>query len=543
MDSYICLLIFLLLIINNKCYDSPDHKIIRQKFFSKAVEFSQDQMEIIYDDEISKGTKCIATSYIPQNSEIIKVPNEYIISSFHIFPMKIEVFEIIYDIINVENFLTEMKKDERLSHYLLVLNLMYILFPHKSKIEKYLIDNNLNSYLNTYLKVNENISDSFPKIVFGLSMLEKGHFNLLRDKYLKDYSEQEFVNFHSKLINRVKTLKHKEAVIPWISDFDTFLYSYTLALNRSLGVPYKDFSKVLDQEMLIGRNEIEIKNNYLMKDNLKSINAILTFVDSCNHDERNQRKLSINDQTPLIIVDFNVNSFNLKSVIKYNYNDEIMFKYQANIDNRNLFIIYGFIIDENDDNKNELNFKDTFIMSIDKLMICERISCFDTRLDEMKSINYNDSKSIPEFKFYLIDSKEICKELLNYSFVRSLPTDMNYITINRAKEGIFDYNVKIDGYFFYIHKLRFFWRNFYYGMFKDSIKKSHQFFNLVSKEEKDGNHFKNIKKWQRIKNYQLIYDLDISIKRVTLKNLILAEKKAIALVYSKVKLLLTSNLY
>lgn len=154
-------------------YDSSEEDI------NKAVEFNKNYTELItqgkitFDYDKSFGTYCKAQQEINKAEFVIKVPSDFPICAFDIFPFKFELKDIIYSHLKKKYGNNVNETNARTLKYLSTYRLLYNKNADQVKVENYLRKVGKQYYINRINERQQAYLDSLPKIQYNEPMLEK----------------------------------------------------------------------------------------------------------------------------------------------------------------------------------------------------------------------------------------------------------------------------------------------------------------------------------------------------------------------------------
>lgn len=154
-------------------YDSSPEDIRR------TIEFNQNYTEMVTEGRISfdynekLGTYCTARKPLKKADLAIKVPINFTMCSYDIFPFMFELKDIIYSHLSKKIGNNVNDTNSKTIKYLSALKFLYHKNADQEKVEEYLRKNGKEYYINRLNDQNKAYLDSLPKIQFNEPMLDK----------------------------------------------------------------------------------------------------------------------------------------------------------------------------------------------------------------------------------------------------------------------------------------------------------------------------------------------------------------------------------
>ena len=199
MKKVLFLILISIVISNTFQFEIQEDLLERYKLLNTFVRlYSNNKVEIGIDNK--KGLYCKANDYIEVMNTIFEFPSSHAISPFSLFPFKIEIFEILNKIqeINQTKF-NPLVFSAIMTSY----NLMYNLYSDKIFINNYLEKHNLTQYKNIQHCELKNFENYFPKHILGRYSLEKHHFKVLNEFGYRDLGLDDLIFVYDNIIKQI----------------------------------------------------------------------------------------------------------------------------------------------------------------------------------------------------------------------------------------------------------------------------------------------------------------------------------------------------
>ena len=510
------------LLVNS--YEDSEGLAKRFNFYQGIKTFSNNTLTVAVDSY--NGLYCQAQDYINRGDKTLYVPKNHAMCPYYIFPFKFEIVDILHKIKGIDD---SIGKEQKFSVFVLTYNILYQLHADKKQVSDYITKNGITEYMNLEVDTLDDIENSFPKIILGKSTLEEEHFKILAEKQLmSDATHELYYVFSNVLINVIKN-KHMEAIYPWVSDFNLFRHAYGIVMSRGMTLRLNEYYVLVDLKNRQSKyTEFEKKNLEINQQICKNTGCpcIVLYIDLCNHYQPIYRDLR--DKRP-IILDADVDHFINASGRDYDVNEEVNYTYSNDPNNLVLFLHYGFIIPNNLFNVLRIRILDYETLTIEQFNLCKELGCVDSTIKNPSSLS--NQRIIP------LQYAKINDNLLNYSKIRSLKTKFNKQSILHSikSKKIISYENEVCAWAFYITSVKKDFEAFSARSLKDSISNSQVYRDKrreIQNEWRDEEKQRN--QWRDLRHYDLIYDLDISYKRISLNHLIMANNSLIKFVNQEI---------
>lgn len=525
----ILILLFSSLLLNTTAYEDKESIRKRVSFYKQIENYSNDLISATVDKE--KGLYCKAKTFVSNNQKTLEVPMNQAICPHFLFPFKFEIVEMLN---NIKNLTNTVGKEQKLSVFVLVYNILYQLYANKKFVKDYIKEKELVQYENLKIQEINNIEDSFPKIILRKSTLEYDHYRLLSMKKLANEAPDELVFIYKSVLYQVTQNDHMEAIFHWISSFDNFKHAYGIVMSRAMTLRLNEYYVLLDlKNNQFKYNEIERKNLDINQYMCKNVGCpcIILFIDLCNHYQ--PQFTDLRDKRP-IVLDTIVGYFQNSATKNYDMGEEINFTYTNDPNNKVLFMNYGFTIPNNIFNLYKLQVMDEVTLNQFQLKLCGELHCFD-------NASASDTSVIPSIRQYTFKYNSFNENLINYAKVKSLKNKdlekSSYSSLLKSikSNAIISDNHEIASWVYYLQILRGDFISSSKASLKDSIKNGQIYRDkrrALEKEWRDEEYQR--KSWRDLRHYDLIYDMDISYKRIVLVNILHSENKLIKTIHSDI---------
>lgn len=523
MKFFVTLCLTFLMIYNVNAYEDNEGRITRFKFYQDMRTFSNGTMDAGVDP--FNGLYCKANDFIEKGGRTLNVPKDRAMCPHYIFPFKFELYDILLTIPNLANTLG---REQKFSVYLLVYSTLYQLHADKAFVKKYIKDHNLTRYDNLEFEPLENIQNSFPKIILGKSSLEEEHFKLLSEKQLGGDVGGELQHLFKEILTKINQSEHMEAMFHWTSNFEHFRQAYGVVMSRGMTLRINEYSNLVDyKKREKSYKDFEKKNHEINKNMCRNSGCpcIVLYIDLCNHYQPKFRDLR--DKRP-IILDTAPGYFLNAATLEYDIGDEVNYTYSNDPNGVVMFFHYGFVMPDNIFNINRITINDRTHLNNDEISLCKELRCFENTSTEEN----------PAQKTYSLWYKTISDSLLNYGRVKNIRffdvTKENVLRAVRSKKPL-KFEIELNAWSFYNSNVRGMWLQNHKPSMLDSIKNGQKYRNKRREIEsvwRDEDEQRI--EWRDLRHFDLIYDLDISYKRITLNHVRLSENKMISLLHNEI---------
>lgn len=491
----------------------------RFEFYDKIREFSNNTVGLQHDS--FAGLYCQAQDHINPGEITLKIPIEYGICPYFLFPFKFELSKYIG---NIKGLNETIGKEQKSSVYLLTFALMYYLDADKDYVKQYIYDNNIEAYKNVDFEPFKGES-SFPKIMLGKSTMYREHMQYLISKgFLTEEGMIELDAVHSNVLRDIIRGDHQIAMYHWTKSAERFKYAYGLVMSRGMTLRLNEYYTLVDYKGRSPKYTPAEKENLALNQkicNVVGCPCVIMFIDVCNHYQPKHRDLR--DKRAIILDTTKDHYINL-SPREYDIGDEISYTYSNDPNALVLLMNYGFVMKKNIFNSLRIKITDRYTLTTTQLKICKELYCVDPSI--------TDPYSVPTDKNYLLFGDEFNDQLLNYSKVRALRTldvekgNMEIIKKLKKKEKINFYN-ELAAWIFYMKKLKDD-LNETKQLFVSSIKENQFYRNklkIIEDNWSDEDAYRQ--KWGVTKHFEQISLLDLTYKSIIFNQVVHAEKKII----------------
>lgn len=530
-------LIFLISITVLFCFEKFEALEKRINFSKHIAQISNNKIKLVASQR--NGISCLSNDLLFKGEILMKISKKFSLCSSYLFPFKFEILEILTEITDIKD---RLGKDQKVTIYLLTYYLLYFMYAPKQKIRDYILQNKLKEYYNID-EIEESLRQNFPEIIPGAGLLDLEHYNLLSSLGYNLRYDLELKEVFEKIRKKILQSQSdfKEIVYPWVSDYERFKWAYSMVMSRSMTIKF------------INSNPDKQKNNDVNKlISPPSIGApcIIGFGDLINHyqpkyvDYRDSIYLSIDSEK-------DKDYFFFYSPKNLTTGKEILFSYSENPSNTMLLFNYGFIIPNNIFNFYHLKIKDESKLNLSQLGICRELKCFDLGLNE----NAYDQWKLPDVRHYKATQTQIVRNLLNYGKVLFL--DKNFDkklvlkTLNSDYEEIISFENEVKAWIYYFNSFKKissekedFAISTNFTSLENSMKMCQKYRNIVmniylnwidEETKKDT--------WKRFKIYENIYLLDISYKKIVIRQMLVSINHVIKNTKNEIESLKTKYLF
>lgn len=526
LKSQFFIIIILLLLTNILSYEDNEGRVKRYKFYKDIQKFSNNTMTVGVDP--FNGLYCQANEFISNSQKTLKVPKDHAMCPYYIFPFKFEIVEFLN---SIKGLTDTIGREQKFSVFVLVYNILYHLYANKEFLKEYIDKNNLIMYQNLEFDVIDNIENSFPKIILGKSTLEPDHFKLLNDKKLSSESSEELGYVFKSVLYRISQHPHMEAMFHWTSNFDHFRHAYGVVMSRGMTLRLNEYYTLVDNKRRQSfYKDYEKKNLEINQRICKATGCpcIVLYIDLCNHYQPKYRDLR--DKRP-IILDTEVGYFISAATREYDIYEEVSYTYSNDSNNLVMFLHYGFVIPDNIFNSFKLDVNEDIKLSQQQFQLCTELKCFE-------GVQMTEPSKIPAMKIYTTTFNILNENLINYARIRSLKAGsfntQNVLKSIRSNKSI-SFENELSSWVFYLQQLRKKWNGWNKKQFIESIKNGQIYRNRRRDIEREWRDEESQRaQWRDLRHFDLIYDLDISYKRIILNHLVGSGKKLIKTIHDDI---------
>lgn len=520
--------IFIFIIVCNfssvVAYEDSEGLTKRYKFYQGIKTFSNQTMTVAVDS--FNGLYCKAQEFISRGERTLYVPKNHAMCPYYIFPFKFEIIEFLHQ---VKGLNETLGREQKFSVFVLTYNILYQLHADKKFVQEYLEKWDLEMYKNLEVDTLDYIQNSFPKIILGKSTLENEHFKVLAEKQLMSDASNELYNVFSTVLFHILKHPYMEAIYPWASNFDLFRHAYGVVMSRGMTLRLNEYYTLVDLKRKQSKyTSFEKKNLEANQKICKNSGCpcIVLYIDLCNHYQPLNRDLR--DKRP-IILDTEVDHFINAATRDYDVNEEVSYTYTNDPNNLILFLHYGFVIPDNIFNIQRIKLMDYHTLSVEKFNLCKELSCIDTTA--------KDPSGLSNQRIYPLQFGKVNNSLLNFAKIIALKDNFNKQNIlKQIKSGKpISYENEVSAWAYYIQTIRKEWTVSNKNFMKESIFKGQSFRDkrrTIENEWRDED--KQRTQWRDQRHFDLIYDLDISYKRISLNHLVISENALINFVHNDI---------
>lgn len=508
-------------------YEDQEGRVKRFKFYQDIRKFSNYTMTVGVDP--FNGLYCQADSFIPAGGKTLRVPKDHAMCPYYIFPFKFEIVEFLHAVKGLDN---SIGKEQKFSVFVLVYNILYQLYANKVFLKEYIDKNNLTMYQNLEFDVIDNIENSFPKIILGKSTLEHEHFKLMAEKKISGDPSDELAYVYKSVLYQISKSPHMEAMFHWTSNFERFRHAYGVVMSRGMTLRLNEYYTLVNHRKRQSSYSQWDKKNLDINQNICKTTGcpcIVLYIDLCNHFHPKFR--DFRDKRP-IILDTEIDYFINAATREYDIGDEINYTYSNDPNNVVMFLHYGFVIPDNIFNVYKLRIFDEVKLTPEQTSLCNELTCFE------KTYN-NDpySKGI-----YTIQYGTFSVPLLNLARIGNLKKN-EFTVVDVLKKIKSSKPISLENemlaWAFYVKQVRREWVANAKKNMEDSIKNGQMYRKkrrVIEQEWKDEETQRT--QWRDLRHFDLIYDMDISFKRIVLDHLVRGEKNLISTLHDSI----TNNL-
>lgn len=527
--------ILILFLYSTNCYEDKESLLKRYKLSKKISKFSNNTIKLTVSQ--SNGISCQANDYIQNLQKLITIPKNLTLCAYYLFPFKYEIISYLFEIPMLKE---SLNSDQKLSVYLLSYYLLYYMYADKEKIRNYLNEKKLMHYKN-FDEIDESLKDYFPKQIPGSVLLHDENILLLNSIGYPIIDELKLV-FNS--INlKIQNSEHKEYLMPWTSNLDHFKWAFSMVMSRSFTIKLEKYLLLEGVDLKNPNNPKNakffksnpiFKKNYEVNKNIAptGTGCLIPFVDLLNHYQ--PQFTNLKDQRD-IIIEVEEGNYVYHASHDYSPGQELLHTYNHDPTNYVLFTHYGFVISYNIFNFYTTKIKDNTFLSDSQIKLCRELKCLDPKL------SLENQKQNPIERHYQIRVDQINESLINYARVVHL--ELGNFHENSSYLKMFINNGKFSSE----NEVKA-WVYYFKSIFKLDTKISDLLGKSIKECQKTRNKLRNIEKYwleknlfikhnlnsigenvyidtkttesNRLKNYENIYLVDISYRKIVIKHLL-----------------------
>jgi hypothetical protein len=404
----------------------------RHDYYKKITSFSNNTVTAGKDSSGDLG--CFALDYISKDDSILKIPKQFSLCSYDLFPFKYELVSFLLDFPGMRE---TVGSEQKLSTYLLTYHLLYFLNAPKEELRNYIKNQDLKSY-NVTKEVDESLRDSFEKN--EINDFDNENLELLKSMGHVYNVEMDIKNVFQYMTSRIKTSKHVDMLITFTNNYEKFKSAFFMVANRGYNIKLEDYRK-LDEELSSKKKNTEVNKILASSGGL----CIISFFDLCKHYQPKYEDMR--DKRNLVVTASNGN-FEISVDKNYLPGQEISYTYL--IDSSNLFLLYkyGFVVHPNIFNLFKVKIEEEKPLSIFKFGLCRELGCVDS--------NVKDPLKVPKVKEINLRYAKIDESLLNLGRIKHLDeknNDAKLILKSIFNKQKISYNNEASAWMFYYSKL------------------------------------------------------------------------------------------
>lgn len=520
------------------CYEDKESLLKRYQLSKQIFKFSNNTIKLTVSQ--NEGISCQANDYIQNKQKLITIPKNLTLCPYYLFPFK---FEIISYLLEIPMLKESLNSDQKVSVYVLTYYLLYYMYADKEKIKNYLTEKKFMHYINLD-EIDESLKDYFPKQIPGSVLLQEEHILLLKSIGYPIRTIDDIKLIFNSIKFKIQNSEHMELLMPWISNFDTFKWAYSMVMSRSFTVRFENYLLLEGVDLKNPKNaknakffnsNPNFKKNYEINKHIAPTGTacFIPFVDLLNH---YQPQITNLKEKRDIFIEAEEGKYVYRASYDYSPGQELLHTYNHDPTNYVLFTHYGFVISNNIFNFYTTKVIDNTFLSHSQIKLCRELKCVDPKL----ILDYQ--KQIPIERHYQVRVDQINESLINYARVVHLELDNTYDEGSILKmflnNGKFSSNNELKAWVYYFKsifnvdiKIR--------GLLQTSIIKCQKMRNKLRHIEKywveknlNINHNININtenifndntkttEYNRIKIYENIYLVDISYRKLVIKHLL-----------------------
>jgi hypothetical protein len=508
-------IVFLLIAIAT-CYEDSETLAKRIRFYKHIKQYSNNTMDVEYQPD--KGLSCIANDYLEPGQRILMVPKSQALCPYFMFPFKFELIEALHTVPGLNQTLGH---EQKFSVFLLTYYLMYFLFGQKAEIGQYIIKNNLTEYMDIH-EPDANIADALPKVMLTSSTLQSEHYSLLRELGYPLDRQEELDRVYNTVILNLQETKHYPMIFPWCSQYDKFVWAYSIIMSRGMSVRINEWFTLEDMRNK-KKTPVDEKNIEIMQGLAKIVGTpcLVSYIDLCNHYQPKYEDMR--DRKPIIldtVKGYFVNTLSLT----YNPGEEMSYTYSADPSNIIMYMHYGFTMRNNIFNSANLRYDNNDEFSAAQFNLCKELNCLEPTT--------RDPKNMPKMRLFKVTIKSFDEGAINYARVKYLNPDFDQKKVLKqlvAGKAI-SYENEMNAWLWYFKFARKSIVADKHGITR-SIRKAQKYINICKQIQStwDVDDDKMVKEWVRAKHFEIIYKMDISYKMIMYKQAKAAVNQAIVL--------------
>lgn len=503
--SLICFLVIFLTF----CYEDKHSLMTRYNLSKQIFKYSSNKIKLSVSQ--TDGISCFANDFINYQQSLITIPKNLTLCAYYLFPFKYEILAYILESPGVK----DITKSDKLSMYLLSYYLLYYMNAKKEEVKKYLIEKKMTQYYNCD-EIDDFLKNYFPKEISGHLYFSDEHFRLLKSLGYDFLPYEEIENIFKHIYSKFYISEHKNIVIPWISNLNHLKWAYSIILTRSFNIQLDlylilndiDITKKIFPSV---KKNLDVNNKFFSKGSL----CLIPFIDLINHYQpRETNKGKISRQ---IFINTEKNNFIYGSSSDYIPSQELQHTYVDEVNNVKLLRNYGFVFYNNNFNNLQITINDNSDFNISQIKLCKELNCADLKIQ--------DSNNLSKTKIYKVRLASLDEKLLNFSRVKFLNNNFDVSTVlkNIYTTGIISKENEIKAMTYYFNLFYHLINNFT-SLFENLVSKCHKYRIMLRNILKYWIHSTNeeIKKeeYNRIKSFENIYILDISYKKIVIKQML-----------------------
>jgi hypothetical protein len=392
----------------------------------KRLQFGQNNTERVSRGKVnfeftdSNGVYCKANSNLYEKEFAFKIPKEFIICSFDIFPFKFELQEAIMGFLKKKYLNANSDTKTRGPMYLFAFHMMFIKYENKSLVFDYLKMNNMEYYMVNYTKDIMSYVDSLPTSTYTTHMyseVDRRFIQSIGFAFDKGDETNEIYEYVIDYINQNNLPKMKKVLLPFISNLDLFRYSTSIITSRAYKSLLQEYQSLFNFTMESTPKGKKHKKLILEMNPDGAGTCLVPFVDLCNHKSSDSRYGK--DKIDFMIL-FKQNEVKLSFGKKFKEGEEYVYSYAPSSPNEKLLFSYGFYVENNPQ-----SIAGTFVPILKKFFpkakhdLCLKIKCID---NPFTSFYDDDSRNHANIQFYF-NQYEISNNVLNLIRLYVLPSD------------------------------------------------------------------------------------------------------------------------
>jgi hypothetical protein len=185
-------------------YNQPHITKLLEYYNKHFNKFTGGKLHLEYNN--NKGFQCITDEDIYKRNFIFKIPKEYVVCAFELFPFKFELKEVLQNYFNHKKDFSDIKADpnSKIIAYLFAYQLMYMDYSNKTYIEEGLKDNKMKYYITKKTKQVYDYYKSLSREIYSIYMYDKEEFNLMNLLGINNDKYELVEDVHNYMINNIK---------------------------------------------------------------------------------------------------------------------------------------------------------------------------------------------------------------------------------------------------------------------------------------------------------------------------------------------------